>query len=331
LSKPAVPNGYDPRPELVDRSIVALGEFSIILTMGMSIVLNTYHDLRGGNPINPYIAVSIGIVVPVLIAMISHVAATLRIHWAVQAWIFLLVIAFMYVSAVAGTDILKPHLSLGPALVISLALDASALTMLGILIYARHQKTALAEWLVREEARCEAAILADTQGRYGRRPLPGNGGGNAGGNGEGNARGNAWGNGFGLGQGNAPRAIAAGQGNPGTGSSGAGSGGGEGTPGTPSQDSGDGDTVTPFVRRPRQTDEEIRMLAEDLARKLAVAGEELSVGKYRAAYGGKAERVSPIVGEVKAAFAAARVVTEYARTTRSEAPSSPSAIAEGQR
>lgn len=286
----------DVPPQTVEGSVIFFAYAAIISAAIMSITLNVYHDIHRdihGNTssfLPAPIAVMVGVLVPLLCVFISHVAAIIPTGNWVKAWLFALTGTLMYVSATAGTKTLAPVIGLGPALAVSIAVDATAMTFLGVLMFAAARKTSLASWRARaaeQERRAAVAAVAARQAR----PA---------------ARETVQGNSLAKGEGNTPAlsggntlALLAGSTGPVPGLGGTLAGGGESAPGGCPDGQGSGlASVTP-MRRPAVTDDEIRMLAEDLADELALAGKSLTVRAYTDRYGGKTVRVSPIVAEVK--------------------------------
>jgi hypothetical protein len=175
----------DPRPELIEPSVELVGKAGIVTATVISVTLNVYAHLHG-HLLNPAIGWVVGIGVPLLVAFVAHVAAHVRFHWTVKGWIFAVSAVLMYVSAAAGTSVLRRELTLGPALAASIGADLAALTLLGFLMYATDRKTDLKAWQKREDERVRQAQTADTVARYSRmaRPVtvPGNSVSNAAGN-----------------------------------------------------------------------------------------------------------------------------------------------------
>ena len=192
----------DVPPQLVEGSVIFFAYAAIALAAIVSITLNVYHDTRpaGGDKFLPeQIAVMIGVAVPLLCVFISHVAATIPTGNWVKGWLFVLTGVLMYVSATAGAKTLKAVMGLGPALAVSIGVDATAMTFLGVLMLAQSRKTALAAWQAGEAERQRRAVVASAAARHARpaarETLPGNSlvitPGNAAGNALGAAGGNA--------------------------------------------------------------------------------------------------------------------------------------------
>lgn len=276
----------DPRPKTLRKDVEYACEAATVIALGISIELNVYDHLHNGH-ISPLIAWTIGIAVPALVAILSHAAAHVNFHWAVKGWIGVIVAVLMYVSASAGTRVLTPGMTHGPAVATAFGMDLAALTALGTLMYSASQKAALAKWEARQEARRRQAELDVLDAQYTRPRRQGN----TGGNGEENVPGNGRGNAPALPEGNAGRlALPAASPAP-----------GEGPAASRGQE---GDAEVYQIRRPAQAPEEIRQLAWKLAGELALQGKTLSVAAYKQRYGGKTERISPIIAEVKDQFAA---------------------------
>ncbi len=284
----------DVPPQLVEGSVIFFAYAAIVLAAIVSITLNVYHDTRpatGDKLLPEQIAVMIGVAVPLLCAFISHVAATIPTGNWVKGWLFVLTGVLMYVSATAGTKTLKAVMGLEPALGVSVGVDATAMTFLGVLMLARSRKTALAVWQAGEAERQRRAAVASAAARYARpaarETLRGNSLVITPGNAAGNAPGAAGGNAVALTAGSTPPVPALPPGSSAGGEAGAG------------EDPGALASVSP-MRRPAATDDEIRMLAEALADELAAEGKVLTVRAYTDKYGGKTARVAPIIADVKA-------------------------------
>jgi hypothetical protein len=282
-------------PELIEGSVINLAYVSIISAAGVSLMLNVYHDVTNGS-VPGIIAGFAGFLAPFLCATLAHVATALRFHWTVKVWIFALTGGLMFVSASAGTAVLRPGLGLGPALALCVIADATSMTMLAVLMIARDRKVAYAKWQAGEagrQRRAAADALAARQARpAARETAQGNTLAVNGGNGPGNAAALSGGNTLALTAGNAGAAPVP-------------AGAIAGSAGTPSGEGQEGQggglgSVSP-IRRPAVTDDEIRTLAETLADELALEGKPLTVRAYTDRYGGKTVRVSPIIAEVKAA------------------------------
>lgn len=273
---------HDPRPKSMDPSVITACQASIVLAAGLSITLNVYQHVHS-HDLNPGIAWVVGTFVPVLVALLSHVAAHVKSTWLVKALVFGISGLLMYVSASAGTTVLTPALHFGPALATSVGADLAALTVLGFLMHAADLRAALEAWQEREAQRRRQAELDALDAQYGRPARQGNTLGNGRGNAPGNVKGNGQGNNRGLLAGNAGRPAL-----------------------PPAESTG---TEAPGgrvvqMRRPVASPEEIRALARKLAAELDIRGRALSVAAYKERYGGKTDRIAPIVAEVKAEFAA---------------------------
>lgn len=284
----------DAAPELIEGSVVTLAYASIISAAGVSLMLNVYHDVTNGS-VPGIIAGIAGFLAPFLCATLAHVATALRFHWTVKVWIFVLTGGLMFVSASAGTAVLRPALHFWPALALTVIADATSMTMLAVLMIARDRKVAYAKWQAGEADRQRRAAAAELAARQARPAGRETGQGNSLAAGEGNARGNT----PALPGGNT-LALTAGNGGPvpvpvGLPADGGGTGSGEGSEGE-----GSGLASVSPMRPPAVTDEEIRLLAEDLADELARDGKPLTVRAYTDKYRGKTARVAPIIAEVKA-------------------------------
>lgn len=308
----------DVPPQKVEGSVIVCAYFAITCAAVMSVTLNVYHDLHrpgnGGHPplgfsaLPAPIAVMTGVVVPLLCVLISHVAATIPTGNWVKAWLFTLTGVLMYVSATAGTKTLAGVMGLAPALAVSIGVDATAMTFLGVLMLAMARKSALAAWRAGESERQRLAAVAAVAARHGRPAVRETPGGNMPAVAGGNAPGNTL-------EGNTA-ALAEGS----TGGAAAPDGLVLATGETPAGGQGSGLASVSPIRRQAATDDEIRLLAGDLADKLEAAGKKLSVRAYIygegcagvpglpddfKGYGGKTARVSPVIAEVKAARDAA--------------------------
>jgi hypothetical protein len=257
----------------------------------MSVELNVYAHIRDGH-MSPFIGVTVGVFIPFLVAILSHAAAHVNFHNALKFLVGAIVCDLMYVSASSGIRVLAPGLGISPAIAGSVGVDLAALTALGLLMYSASQKAALTEWEGRREAeRRQAAQAAEDQALQDRineltaRQAGGNRGGNTPGNSGSNAVGGATGNTPPL-----PPAPPVPPALPPA-----------APPVTPGEDSteeeGDGGTVTPF-RRPALTDQEIRLLAEDMAGILEADGRQLSVRGFQDIHGGGTNRVTRILKTV---------------------------------
>lgn len=282
----------DMPPEKVEGSVIFFAYAAIICAAIMSVTLNVYHDVQPATHslfhLPKQIAVMVGVLVPSMCVFISHVAAKIPTNNWVKGWLFALTGTLMYVSATAGTKTLTPVTGLGPALAVSIGVDATAMTFLGVLMFVMARKIAVAEWEATAADRERRAAIEALAARQAPRATRGNTGGNA--------APAAGGNTPVPSEENAPAAPA---------------GNGAlsatltvGSRETPSGDDPEGEgsglaTVSP-LRRPVVTDDEIEMLAVALADELALTGRQLSVRAYRSKYGGKASRVCPIIAKVKA-------------------------------
>jgi hypothetical protein len=299
----------DPRPKTLRKDVEVACEAATVIALGISVELNVYDHLHNGH-ITPLIAWTIGISVPALVAILSHAAAHINFHWAVKGWIGAIVAVLMYVSASAGTRVLTPGMTHGPAVATAFGMDLAALTALGTLMYSASQKAALAKWEARQEARrlqaereererAERAEYEALTARFGR---PGNSRGNALGNSRGNGEGNAIegprGNAPAVQPGNASRAAL-----PPSAPAGVVVATAETVPG--GRVTGPLATVTDLPRRASMTDDEMQALAMKLADERERIGLELTVRAFMDEYGGTPKRVAPLVKSVKEARAAA--------------------------
>jgi hypothetical protein len=279
-------------------------EAATVIALGISIELNVYDHLHNGH-ISPLIAWTIGIAVPALVAILSHAAAHVNFHWSVKGWIGAIVAVLMYVSASAGTRVLTPGMTHGPAVGTAFGMDLAALTALGTLMYSASQKAALAKWEARQEARRlhaereerERTARAEYEALAARFGRPGNSRGNALGNSRGNGIKAPGGNASALQSGNASRPAL--------------------PPATPAgivaataetvpagQVTGPLATVTDLPRRPSMTEDEMWALAMKLADERERVGLDLTVRAFMDEYGGTPKRVAPLVKKVKEARAA---------------------------
>lgn len=284
---------HDPRPKSMDPSVVKACQASIVLAAGLSITLNVYQHLHG-HDLNPGIAWVVGTFVPVLVALLSHVAAHVKSGWFVKVLVFGISGLLMYVSASAGTTVLTPALHFGPALATSAGADLAALTMLGFLMHAADLKAALDAWEEREAERRRQAEYEALSARFGR---PGNGRGNA----LGNSRGNAGGNAVKAAEGNAPALQPGNAGRTALPSAVVVAGTAETVQGD--RATGPMATVTDLPRRASMSDDEMWTLAVKLADERERVGLELTVRAFMEEYGGTPKRVAPLVKKVKEARA----------------------------
>jgi hypothetical protein len=290
----------DPRPKTLRKDVTLACEVSTVIALTISVELNIYQHVHLGHMVSG-IGWTIGFAVPMLVALMSHVAAHVNFHWSIKGWVGGIVAALMYVSASAGKEVLAPAMGGGPAAVASYGMDLAALTMVGTLMYSASQKAALAKWEARQEARrlqaeqeararAEQAEYEALTARFGR---AGNGRGNALGNGRGNAEGNAveaaGGNTSALQPGNAgraalPPAVVV------TGTAETVQGG---------QATGPMATVTDLPRRASMSDDEMWKAAVRLAGELEKVDRELTVRAFMDEFGGTPKRVAPLVKKVK--------------------------------
>ena len=313
----------DPEPSMVKAETVWFSVLVIAVALGLSITTNTYHDLHGtpivpvhGTSIPPWgMLLAFGISIPALVAVVSHTAATLNVHWGFRALVAAPAGAFMAYSANAGITTLAPSMGTFWAALISITIDTTAMVYLGVLMYAAEMKKRHDAWerqagqrrrqaqaeAEQRRQRAEVEVLAARQSRG---SAFGNGLGSGGDNAPDSGAGNASG-----GAADSTRALpAAGAGRPALppaatpaapGDAGTGEGAGE-------RNGDDPTSVTPF-RRPAASDDEMRLLAEDLADKLEAEGRRLSIRIYMngdggsiEGYGGSPNRVTKIVNEVNA-------------------------------
>jgi hypothetical protein len=291
----------DPRPKTLRKDVVIACEISTVIALTISVELNIYQHVHLGHMVAG-IGWTVGFAVPLLVALMSHVAAHVNFHPVLKAWVGGIVAALMYVSASAGKEVLAPSMGAGPAGVASYGMDLAALTMVGTLMYSASQKAALARWEARQEARrlqaeqearerAERAEYEALAARFGR---AGNGRGNALGNAGGNAAGAAGGNRPAVWPGNTgraalpPPAVV-----PGT---------AETVPGE--RATGPMATVTDLPRRAPMSDDEMWTLAMKLADERERIGLDLTVRAFMDEYGGTPKRVAPLVKRVKEARAA---------------------------
>jgi hypothetical protein len=280
---------HDPRPKTLRKDVAWACQAGMVIALTISVELNIFQHVKlGGMP--ALIGWPVGIAVPLLVAILSHVAAHVNFNWPLKVWVGGIAAALMFASASAGIKVLAPGMGGLPAGVASYGVDLAALTTLGVLMYSASQSAALARWEARQEARRAEAEREALAARFAR---PGNSRGNAGGNREGNGWGNApgglAGNAQGLPEGNAgqpalppaaPLAID-----------------------PPDDETGPLATVTDLMRKPPMADGEMWDLAMKLAGERERAGLELTVRAFMDEYGGTPKRVAPLVKRVKEARA----------------------------
>jgi hypothetical protein len=281
---------FDPRPKTLRKDVIYACEASTVIALTISVELNIYQHVKLGH-MHALIGWTVGFAVPLLVAILSHVAAHVNFHWTLKTWVGGIAAALMFASASAGIKVLAPGMGIVPAGVASYGLDLAALTTVGVLMYSASQSAALALWEARQEARRLEAEREALAARFAR---PGNSRGNAGGNREGNGWGNASGglagNAQGLPEGNAGQAAL--------------------PPAapldfeSPDDDTGPLATVTDLPRKPAMTDGEMWDLAMKLAGERERAGLDLTVRAFMDEYGGTPKRVAPLVKRVKEARAA---------------------------
>jgi hypothetical protein len=172
----------DPRPVPLRRDVRLACEGVTVVALSISVELNVYDHVKHAH-MPGILGWTIGIAVPVVVAMLSHVAAHVNFHWAVKIWVGGIVSLLMYVSAFAGTRVLTPGMTKGPALGTAAGMDLAALTALGLLMFNASVEAALAAWGARDAARRQAAESQKIVDRYSRTErtvtAPGNAVGNA--------------------------------------------------------------------------------------------------------------------------------------------------------
>lgn len=287
----------DPRPKTLRKDVIWACEAATIIALTISVELNIFQHVKLGH-MPAVIGWTVGFAVPLLVAILSHVAAHVNFHWTLKIWVGGIAAALMFASASAGIKVLAAGMGALPAGVASYGLDLAALTTVGVLMYSASQSAALALWEARQEARraeaerearerAEQAEYEALAARFGR---PGNGRGNSGGNAGGNTSGGLAGNAPGLPEGNAgrlalpPPAPPAGW--------------------VPDDGTGPLATVTDLPRKPAMTDSEMWDLAVKLAGERERIGLDLTVRAFMDEYGGTPKRVAPLVKKVKEARAA---------------------------
>jgi hypothetical protein len=311
LSAKAILEG-DEEPPLVTAETIVFAVSVIVIALGLSITTNTYHDLHSETSIPWTIPLAFGIAIPVLIAIISHTAATFNVDWKIRAALATPVAAFMAYSANAGITVLGPVMGTFWAAVVTITVDVTAIVYLGVLVFASEMKRQHAAWEKREARRLQQAESEKIMARYSRDAARVTGQGNAGGNAPGNTGGNA----TAAIAGDAPLpAITAGS---------PPAGGVTGPDGNP-EGEGTGPANVTQLRRPAQSAEELLTAAATMAADLAKIGDLITGRGYRAQFGGKPDRVGPVVNDVKDALArlggqatAEEIITEV-RAARSKA------------
>jgi hypothetical protein len=303
--------GHDPRPKTLRKDVTYACEAATIIALTISVELNIYQHVKLGH-MPAGIGWTVGLAVPLLVAILSHVAAHVNFHWTLKIWVGGIVAALMFVSASAGIKVLAPAMGYLPAGVASYGLDLAALTTVGVLMYSASQVAALARWEARQEARrieaerdarerAERAEYEELAARFGR---TGNNRGNALGNSRGNATGVPGGNAQYLQPGNdgtrpalppaAPAGVVASTAETVLGSRAT----------VPLA------TVTDLPRRPSMSDDEMWALAMKLAGERERVGLDLTVRAFMDEYGGTPKRVAPLVKRVKEARAAGQAAGE---------------------
>jgi len=285
---------HDPRPKTLRKDVAYACEAGTVIALTISVELNIYQHVKLGH-MPALIGWTVGLAVPLLVAILSHVAAHVNFHWTLKIWVGGIAAALMFASASSGIKVLTPGMGTVPAGVASYGLDLAALTAVGVLMYSASQSADLARWEARQEARRLEAEREALAARFSR---PGNSRGNSQGNAGGNREGNGWGNASGGLAGNA-------QGLP------------EGNAGQaalplatplaiepPEDETGPLATVTDLMRKPPMADDEMWALAMKLADERERAGLDLTVRAFMDEYGGTPKRVAPLVKRVKEARAA---------------------------
>jgi hypothetical protein len=320
-----------PAKNRVKRGAIRVAYTAIAVAMGESLTMNIWADTRGQTTdwVAVFVAVIASIAAPLLIMLVSHVFAELQFHWLVTTLMGLTVAALMYVSASAGTKALEPTKGFGPALSLSLGVDAIAALMLIVLMEAAEREAAWQKWEAGEADRARAAAAAaaaqrkqaereELELRFGRRGTrQGNGGNGSGGNAEGNGEQPLEGNSVPVPKGNVQRPAGM---VPASGAPSAAAGAKATAAGarvvavgeTAGRESGG--TVVDFQarrvpapaagRKPSMSEDEMYRAAWKLAEDLDKIGQVLSNARFAQEYGGKTERFSPVVKQVKADFAA---------------------------
>lgn len=325
-----------PKKERVKAGVIRNCKIAITVAMLESVTMNLWADANGMQGTwGTVVGVVASVTPPLLIVLVSHIFAELKFHWVVKAFMALTVGGLMYVSSSAGVKAMQGTKGFGPALALALAVDGIASLTLLVLMEAAEREAAWQEYEAAERDAAEAAARAAAaaaqqaeldylQSTFGHRDAPrGNAGKNAEGNAprererlpEGNAVAGAEGNAA-LPAGSRPALAPPARPVP------AAAGESRGTAGVPAGQGSGGATVTDLRahRAPAtggsgrgMSPEEIYVLAWNLCVDLAKIKQELSNSAWKqAGYGGKTERVSPIIQEVKADFAAARAEAEAA-------------------
>ena len=279
------------RPQALRKDVEIACEAAMVIALTISVELNVYDHIKIGRMV-ALIGWSVGITVPVLVAILAHAAAHVNFHWTVKAWVGGIVAVLMYVSATAGSRVLSPGMGAGPATATAFGMDLAALTTLGVLMYSAARKAAIRAWDEREEAHREQARIDVITARYGK----GAGQVSAPGAGGGISRGAAGGISGGI----TPPAVEGSASHP---AITAGSPAPEDAAPGDSETGQDGDaTVTPLVRRPYQSPDEMLTAAAIMAAELAVIGEPITGRGYRTQHGGKPARINPVIKEVTEAM-----------------------------
>jgi hypothetical protein len=302
---------HDPRPKTLRKDVTYACEAATIIALTISVELNIYQHVKIGH-MPAGIGWTVGFAVPLLVAILSHVAAHVNFHWTLKIWVGGIVAALMFVSASAGIKVLAPAMGNLPAGVASYGLDLAALTTVGVLMYAASQVAALALWEARQEARRlqaereerERAQRAEYEALAARFGRPGNN--------RGNPLGNSRGNGTGVPGGNAPPLQPGNDGArpalPPAAPASVVSATAETVPG--GQATVPLATVTELPRRPSMSDDEMWTLAMKLAGERERVGLDLTVRAFMDEYGGTPKRVAPLVKRVKEARAAGQAAGE---------------------
>ena len=297
------------------RSAIVFSYIGVVVALAISLTQNIYHDTHadaGGNihyhPLPIGIAIMVGVGVPLLCGVLSHLAAEVDTGAVGKSVIYVIVGALMYVSARAGTAVMSPVLGGKTSVVLSVAVDAGAMFCIHVLMTDQKRKKALEKWnagaaerqrQAAENRRAAEAEALAARGHGPRTPAtrPGNGplapAGNAPGNTLSAAAGNTPGNGSGSTLGNT-RGATAGGGLPGTARNVAGNG----------QEEAAGNVTPIGIRqatapasggKSSKTDEEWLLLIEAFYKHCVEAGGNFGTRAFIREHGGSSKRIGPLI------------------------------------
>lgn len=308
-------------PEPLSASAVVFAYVGVITSLVISLTLNIYHDSHADtaaanaahaavkadyHPLPMGIAVLVGIGIPLLCGVLSHLGAEVDSNRMGKLVIYAIVAALMFVSAKAGTSVLEMVLGFAAAVIASVAVDSAAMYCLHTLMKHQERKKALKQWeagqaerqrQATEKRRQRANAVTAARNSGGRRTVTPRDNTPAGGSDNTPARSSI-----------TPPRVTVDNTLPGDAGS---------TPAKTAQAAGvvlaEGQersgNVTPITRRQEQatvaapgkrrgkTDEEILGEMEELFEHCIATGENFGTNAYRRRYGGSPNRVGPLINK----------------------------------